>query len=571
MFSAVTAAALVGLVAGSHVHMEAGKAGMRDDYTRIGRADAEATHEVVFAVKQNNLDALKEKFYEVSNPKSASYGKYLSRKEVAELTANPDATARIVSFLNARGAKVTKRTRHGEYITVEAPVSMWEDIFNTQFMTFKHTPGFAASNSTTAHRELFRALDYSLPAELADHVHSVFNTVQLPGRAGPGVKYMDASADTAATGSMTPEKLNSYYNVPSNTGSPLASQCVFASLDQNYSPSDLAQFESDYNVESDQVDTVIGEHEDDAICLDDPNNCIEANLDVEYMIAMSTETPTTFWYQESDNDMFLNWVTAVVDSENPPLVSSISYGGIEDELSKSMLQSFDTEAQKLAVMGVSVLASSGDDGVANFQARNMARKCGYHPSFPASSPYVTAIGATQGPESGTEEIACTSQTGGVITTGGGFSSYYAAPDYQSEAVSSYFAGLPASEQPAAGYEAGNRGYPDISSAGLNYEVVVGGKMYKVSGTSASSPVVAGMVSLVNSARLEAGKPALGFLNTAIYQNGAAISNDITSGENQCTAGRVCCDEGFYAASGWDPLTGFGSLDYTKFYNVFFNL
>jgi subtilase family serine protease len=38
-------------------------------------------------------------------------------------------------------------------------------------------------------------------------------------------------------------------------------------------------------------------------------------------------------------------------------------------------------------------------------------------SFPASSPYVTAVGATQGPESGTAEIVCTSDAGGVITTG----------------------------------------------------------------------------------------------------------------------------------------------------------
>jgi len=42
---------------------------------------------------------------------------------------------------------------------------------------------------------------------------------------------------------------------------------------------------------------------------------------------------------------------------------------------------------------------------------------GYFPSFPATSPYVTAVGGTQGPESGTEEIACQSQEGGVITTG----------------------------------------------------------------------------------------------------------------------------------------------------------
>jgi hypothetical protein len=55
------------------------------------------------------------------------------------------------------------------------------------------------------------------------------------------------------------------------------------------------------------------------------------------------------------------------------------------------------------------------------------------------------------------------------------------------------------------------------------------------GTSASSPVVAGMVSLVNAQRIEAGKPPLGFLNPAIYQAGAStdIFTDVTEGQNNC--------------------------------------
>jgi tripeptidyl-peptidase-1 len=109
-------------------------------------------------------------------------------------------------------------------------------------------------------------------------------------------------------------------------------------------------------------------------------------------------------------------------------------------------------------------------------------------------------------------------------------------------------------------------------AGSNYVVVIGGDEYLLSGTSASAPVAAGLVSLVNSQRLAAGKSSLGFLNQAIYQNGD-IFNDITSGENNCCAGdsdQVCCDEGFYATTSWDPLTGFGSIDFQKFSDVFSN-
>jgi len=544
--------------------MENGKHSMRDDYLKGARASTDTAHEVVFAVKQQNLDLLEKTLMDVSNPQSPKYGQYLSREAVANMTANPVATDRIVTFLNGIGAKVTRKTRYGEYISATAPVSTWENVFQTQFQTFKHR--------YSSKEPVIRASQYSLPVELTNFVETVFNTVQLPPRTPPKKQLVakEASAALPITGSITPAVLNSYYHITTNTGNSLASQCLFESLDQSYSPSDLSTFETNYGLPSDSVDSVVGGHESDSDCVADPNNCGEANLDVQYMIAVSSVTPTTYWYEDS-LDSFLSWIQGMADMEQPPLVNSISYGSVEDELPSTFPKMFNTEAQKLGVQGVSILVSSGDDGVANFQARDKPDNCGYHPSFPASSPYVTAVGATQGPESNDKEIACQSNEGGVITTGGGFSTIFSAPAYQQAAIKSYFNGLPAAQQPATGYAATGRGYPDVAMAGLNYEVVIAGKTYKVSGTSASAPVVAGMVSLVNAARLKAGKPALGFLNTAIYQNGVKFSNDVTSGENQCTASKVCCDQGFYASAGWDPLTGFGGVDYQKFYNVFYNL
>jgi len=55
--------------------------------------------------------------------------------------------------------------------------------------------------------------------------------------------------------------------------------------------------------------------------------------------------------------------------------------------------------------------------------------------------------------------------------------------------------------------------------------------------------------------MAAGKKSLGWLNPWIYQNGNMF-NDITSGENDYE----CC-KGFEAASGWDPVTGWGSPNY----------
>ena len=95
--------------------------------------------------------------------------------------------------------------------------------------------------------------------------------------------------------------------------------------------------------------------------------------------------------------------------------------------------------------------------------------------------------------------------------------------------------------------------------------MIGGATYSVSGTSCSAPAVAGMASLVNAIRLEAGAGSVGFLNPTLYADAGAFANDVTEGENNCVAeDAFCCDEGFHAAEGWDPATGFGSVDYAKF-------
>lgn len=543
------------------VHMDKALIDMRDDFTKLGQAIPTVEHEVIFAVKQKNLGKLEKILYEVSDPKSPKYGNHLSRAEVADLTANPEATETVKKFLSEHGVNVVKATPYGEYITAKAPIGTWEKLFSTTFYNFQH--------EEKSNKPVVRAMEYSLPKEIAAAVEGVFGTTQLPERKAPRPQ-VELKSKTAASGTVTPAFLNNYYHVSNNNGNNLGSQAVFESLEQYYSPNDLLTFEANYGIPAQNVTTDVGGYVSDQLCIDSANNCAEANLDVQYLIGLAQNVPTTYWY-DGASDSFFDWITAVAASPSPPLVNSISYGAIEPELPTFMANAFNTEAMKLGAQGVSIFVSSGDDGVANFQARSNPRKCGYNPSFPASSPYVTAVGATQGPESSKPEVACTSNGGGVITTGGGFSTKFAAPAYQQAAVASYFATLPSNQQPVTGYAATGRGYPDVAMAGYNYEVIIGGQVYKLSGTSASSPVVASFVSLVNAARLKNGKKPLGFINPALYTYGTDLTNDVTGGENNCAASLVCCDQGFYATAGWDPLTGFGSVDFTKLYNAFVNM
>ena len=144
----------------------------------------------------------------------------------------------------------------------------------------------------------------------------------------------------------------------------------------------------------------------------------------------------------------------------------------------------------------------------------------------------------------------------VSFTGGGFSRYFTRPSYQNTAVSKYVTNL--GTKYAGLYNPNGRAYPDIAAQGQSFQVVIGGFVNSVSGTSASSPAAAGVLSLVNDYRLSHGKPSLGFINPLIYSTGATAFNDITSGSNP-----GCGTNGFSAATGWDPVTGLGTPDFLK--------
>ncbi len=254
-------------------------------------------------------------------------------------------------------------------------------------------------------------------------------------------------------------------------------------------------------------------------------------------------------------------------------VISTSYGYNEADLTAAYEMRQCNEYMKLGLQGTTVLYSSGDYGVAGNGGQCIAANGSYNdgtsgrfnPSFPGTCPYVTSVGATQikpGASVTAPEEACET----VIFSGGGFSNVFPLPSYQSAAVTSFFANHPP-PYTAAQYNNSQmtRGFPDISANGANYVVAVDGTFSLVYGTSASSPVVGSILTLVNEARLTIGKSSIGFINPTLYAN-PGILNDITSGGNQ-----GCGTPGFTATTGWDPVTGLGTPNFPKLVAKFVSL
>lgn len=423
---------------------------------------------------------------------------------------------------------------------------------------------------------VLRSTDYIIPKEIASVVESIEDLSSFPPERFGSIKGFGTNGKSKGklpSNLVTPSLLNSYYNIKSNDAMH-TSQAVYESLSEMFSLSDLTTFSeaTGVNLDSKMVLFAGDRPNNSSVCTDPAfDGCGESMLDIEYMMSVS-KAMTTF-YMTQDSDSFTDFLASVSSSKNAPLVFSVSYGMDESD-ADSITKSFNIEAAKLGLRGITIVVASGDDGVAGSNLRNDTSACRrFSPSFPATSPYVLAVGATQGPESGQSEVACASNTGGVITTGGGFSDAYPVPDYQAAFTSGYLANnikFPDSKL----FNPSGRGFPDVSVLGFNYLVASGGKVHPESGTSASTPVFASMLAIINSRRNSKNLPPVGFVNPALYSfasHQTDIFHDITVGENNCAASHAtpnCCPMGFLATAGWDPITGLGSVDFEKLASAF---
>ena len=247
-----------------------------------GPADAKVEHEVIFQVRQLNKHLLLPKLLEVSSPRMER--PHYTRDEVGKLTSNPTATSAVENFLKAHGDRIIKYDLgpYGEYIRATATVETWSELLNANFRSFEISYDYFENVVMEAPKKLIRALSYSLPTFLVEHVEVVRNTVQiLPRRTlvpkpyDDPLEYVgeDSEGQTNLRSSkhaqkkkngqsdcpvgtffsrrtgeckndvVTPDSLNTAYGIPNNEGGvKKASQGILSMIDDNVSPADLETF-----------------------------------------------------------------------------------------------------------------------------------------------------------------------------------------------------------------------------------------------------------------------------------------------------------------------------------------
>jgi subtilase family serine protease len=225
-------------------------------------------------------------------------------------------------------------------------------------------------------------------------------------------------------------------------------------------------------------------------------------------------------------------------------IISESLGACEPDTPSGHRNTYAAIQDRAVAQGMSHFVASGESG---------AYTCGEDQdpagSFPATLPTVTTVGGTTVFESVQGLYFKERAWGSPIDesgTGGGPSQFYPIPDYQKNVAQS------------SGH--GQRQMPDVSAAGdpaTGFHVVFGGKDGQVGGTSASTPLWAATIALVNQDLKKRGMRQVGFANPALYWMGANQTtfpakpfHDVTTGNNLL----------FDAGTGWDFATGWGSMD-----------
>jgi len=380
----------------SSSHSKVGEAIFKNEIGKsiqhLGPANANEEHTIVFAVKQSNLEKLDNLLQDISNPRSSSYGKYLTKEDIDAITLNDNSIQHVETTLKRiPELKVRRLSKGGEYISVTAEVYILNQLLQTQFQAYQAMVTKTHTHGKITTKRAIRALEYSLPHELMLHVDHVFHTIQHPfvvERIRPAMRRLsddqvsklttdthniahtkskrrrmqlsDAATNTRPIGYIHPGILKSHYDIFSMGDIDSPPQAVYASIDVSYSVPDLHLFESIFNLpEPGPVLRNRGGHVLNVPCGSNPDNCFEGQLDMEYIIGIGQNISTTYWYEvDMSTSSFTFFLIGVANDPDPPMVVSISYAMSEHWVSPMEKYFFDLEAKKVSLMGVTILASS---------------------------------------------------------------------------------------------------------------------------------------------------------------------------------------------------------------------
>ncbi len=584
---------------------------------------------------------------DVSTPGSASYRSYLTPAQFrAQFSPSQSDVSAVQKWLRGQGFTVGYTPQNGHYVAAEGSVAQADAAFQTTIGLYSqgglvlHSPESALSvpgslamvsgvigldDSAALVKHSATPSPAFVNAKPCSQYWGQVNTTTptLDGRKLPGLP--DGAPAPYAPCGYTPSQLQGAYGTAGAiAGGNDGSGQTVAIIDAYASPTIAADVNT-YStlhglptMNGGQFQQVVppgiyrmpvaGANNPNKGPVQDPQGWYgEETLDVEAVHSMAPGANIVYVGSPNNYQDLDSALNHVVDQHLATIVSN-SYGWSSEALPPGYITPVLDTMIQAAATGIGLYFSSGDNG--DETGGNPANAAAATPDWPASSPYVTAVGGTSlgvgstdqylfetGWETGRSRLSSDGTSWNpaypgtyLYGSGGGTSHLFAQPAYQAGVVPDALA--------TANGTTKMRVVPDVSMVGDPTTGMLVGQTqafpdgttkygeYRIGGTSLSSPLLAGVMAL---AQQKSGH-VIGFANPAFYASyGTPVYRDVTRPGTQMGAVRADYVNGIdatngysytlrslnddsgltiHTASGYDNVTGVGSPNGARFLGAF---
>jgi len=499
--------------------------------TSLGSLDPNTALHIAVALRLQNSDGLRALIQNQNTPGNAAYGTELEPAQF-EATYSPTAAQvqAVENYLSSQGFQNIQAEDNSLFVTADGNAQIVQNAFNTSLGQF-------AVNGRTVFANV---MDAQVPASLGGIVLSVLGLNNIVGMR-PTIAV--PAAVPALKFEYGPRDFQKAYNAGTTPTGSKTAIAVFAEGDLSGVLSDLRVFEKTYELPQVPVTVV-----PTGIASPDTSGVDEWDLDSQSSTGIAGTVQRLYFYDATsltDSDLAIAFNRFAAGKV--ARAGNASFGECEvfPYLDGSMLAD-DQVFAEAAAQGQTVFSSTGDVGAAcPVEGTNGVPDSGPPlVSYPASSPYVVAVGGTTllTNADGTYDTEIAWYSGG-----GGISQFEYSMYWQSGIVPSN--------------AAGDKGLPDLAmdadpNSGAN--IIVGGSAEVVGGTSLSSPLSMGVWARLESAH----RNKLGFASPRLYQFASPV-NTATPALPSVTGFHdiiVGTNAGYAATPGWDYTTGLGTFD-----------
>ncbi len=510
--------------------------------------DSARALDLSIALSLRNQSALTALIAAQNNPHSGQYHQFLTPQQFAARFSPTQATVNAVtSFLRSQGLVVHSVSSNRTLIDASGSVATVERAFQTTIATYQ-VNGRTVYAPTT---------EPTVPDALTGMIVNIAGLDNVGVYTHAPIIHNSAAGPHAGSGpggGYTPSELRTAYDMNSLISSATgAGQTVAIFELDGYKTTDVNAYLSNYSLGSANYSNVL---------VDGATNtagagAIEVELDMEVVSATAPGAAQKIYIGPNStsgvNDTYNRIVT-----DNVAKVSSSSWGLCEASSGNSELQALNNIFQQMAAQGQALYSAAGDSGAYDCNNTSLAV------DSPSSDPNVVGVGGTNlqtgsGGSYTSESVwsnpSDTSRSPKGAGGGGGLSTYFAKPSYQTGpgTTNSYSNGkrqvpdVSADADPNTGYSV----YCSVTASGCSSS----SPWIEVGGTSAAAPLWAGISADLNQYLAANSKPVLGSASATLYtlfnttQTYSAY-HDITSGNNL-----------FYpATTGYDQASGIGTPD-----------